>query len=296
MTHPFSLLTTDLIKKIQTLATETPFSESRSTAIDSVRAVEDNSSRLQILINDSATRLKSTPTPTLSPAELAAMIDHTLLKAETTSADLHRICEEARAQKFATVCVNSSFIPLACELLNGSDVKPIAVVGFPLGACTSSVKAFEAAESIENGAREIDMVLPVGALKAKDYAYVFNDISLAVEVSKPYPVKVILETALLSTAQKAIACMLAKAAGAAFVKTSTGFAATGATVEDIALMRQVVGPDIGVKASGGIRTLEDALKMIQAGASRIGASASVSIIEQASGKIAGGSTETDRGY
>ena len=220
----------------------------------------------------------------LDPQNLAAMIDHTLLKPEATESDVRKLCEEARSYKFATVCVNSSFVAKAAEFLKGSGVKAIAVVGFPLGAATTSAKAFEAREAIKDGAQEIDMVINVGELKSQNYAFVLDDIRAVVEASKPYPVKVILETSLLDHEQKTIACALSKAAGAAFVKTSTGFSTGGATTEDIALMRKIVGPAMGVKASGGIRTLEDAEKMIKAGASRIGASASVAIVKAAKGE------------
>src|SRR5439155_11037409 len=163
-------------------------------------------------------------------------------------------------------------------VLAGSKTVPIAVVGFPLGAALPSAKGFEAREAIRCGAREIDMVINIGALKAKDYALVLHDIAKVVESSRPWPVKVILETSQLNQEEKIAGCVLSKAAGAAFVKTSTGFAGGGATAEDVALMRKVVGDDVGVKASGGLRSSEDALKMIQAGANRIGASASVAIV------------------
>ncbi|MCX6553565.1 MAG: deoxyribose-phosphate aldolase [Candidatus Aminicenantes bacterium] len=209
---------------------------------------------------------------------MAAMIDHTLLKPDATREQLMQICAEARQYGFATVCVNSANIPLVARQLRGSTVKPIAVVGFPLGAATSQAKAFEAREAVQAGAEEIDMVINIGALKSKDYKTVFADIRTVVESAKPHKVKVILETAQLNNEEKVIACSLAKTAGAAFVKTSTGFGGGGATVEDIALMRRIVGRDMEVKASGGIRTREDAQKMIQAGADRIGASASVAIV------------------
>ena len=209
---------------------------------------------------------------------LAAMIDHTLLKPDATFDELKKICDEARKHSFATVCVNSSNIAFVADQLKGSPVKPIAVVGFPLGAATTESKAFEAREAIKSGAREIDMVVNIGALKSRDYALVLDDIRKVVEASQPYPVKVILETSNLGQDEKVIACALSKAAGAAFVKTSTGFGSGGATADDIALMRRIVGPDMGVKASGGIRTHEDAEKMIAAGASRIGASSSVAIV------------------
>ena len=216
-----------------------------------------------------------------SPLQLASVIDHTLLKADASHSEVTRLCEEARNYSFATVCLNASQIALASRLLEGSSVKPISVVGFPLGACTTETKVFEARQAIELGAREIDMVIALGALKADSEsgdAYVLSEIEEVVLISRPYPVKVILETASLNDEQKVRACVLAKKAGAAFVKTSTGFGGGGATEHDIALMRKTVGPEMGVKASGGIRTYEDALKMIQAGATRIGASASVAIV------------------
>ena len=210
--------------------------------------------------------------------KLAHMIDHTILKPEATREELTKICDEARKYNFATVCVNSSNIPFVARMLKGSGVKPIAVVGFPLGAASSHTKSFESKEAISAGAEEIDMVINIGALKSKDYKTVYNDIKEVVEISKPYPVKVILETSDINNDEKIIACALSKTAGAAFVKTSTGFGKGGATVEDVALMRRIVGDDMLVKASGGIRSKEDAESMGKAGANRIGASASVAIV------------------
>jgi deoxyribose-phosphate aldolase len=211
-------------------------------------------------------------------AKLASMIDHTLLKPDATQAELAKVCSEAKDCHFATVCVNSSNVSFVARLLKGSGVKAIAVVGFPLGAVTSQAKAFEAKEAIHDGAEEIDMVINIGAIKSKDYKTVYEDIRQVVEASKPYAVKVILETSSLSHDEKVIACTLSKTAGAAFVKTSTGFGSSGATAEDVALMRKIVGENMHVKASGGIRTKEDAEKMVNAGADRIGASASVAIV------------------
>jgi deoxyribose-phosphate aldolase len=230
------------------------------------------------LVSIGATRFASAAGGNRPKGDLASMIDHTLLKPEATKADLEKVCEEARKWNFATVCVNASNIPLVAKLLAGSAVKPIAVVGFPLGAMTATAKAFEAREAVRNGAKEIDMVINIGALKNKDYATVSDDICRVVQASRPYPVKVILETAGLTNDEKIIGCALSKAAGAAFVKTATGFGPGGATVEDIALMRRIVGPELGVKASGGVRSTEDAQKMMAAGADRIGASASVAIV------------------
>ncbi|MEW6433588.1 MAG: deoxyribose-phosphate aldolase [Myxococcota bacterium] len=210
--------------------------------------------------------------------DIAPFIDHTLLKPDATTAEVVKLCEEAKKYGFATVCVNSINVGTAARALAGSSVLPIAVVGFPLGAALPSAKAFETREAVRCGAKEIDMVMNIGALKSKDYALVLKDIELVVDAAKPWPVKVILETSQLTTEEKIIGCALSKAAGAAFVKTSTGFSTGGATAEDIALMRRIVGDDMGVKASGGVRSTEDALNMITAGANRIGASASVAIV------------------
>lgn len=210
--------------------------------------------------------------------QLAGMIDHTLLKPDASREELIKVCEEAKQYNFATVCVNSSNIPMVARQLKGSTVKPIAVVGFPLGAGSSQSKAFEAREAVRCGAEEIDMVINIGALKSKDYRLVHEDIKTVVEAVKPHKVKVIIETSKLNNEEKIVACALSKTAGAAFVKTSTGFGGGGATIEDIELMRRIVGSDMEVKASGGIRTQEDAKKMIAAGADRIGASASVAIV------------------
>lgn len=230
------------------------------------------------LVRLGATRIGAGPGGVQPKENIAGHIDHTLLKPDATYEDLRKVCDEARKWQFATVCVNASHIPLVAKLLDGSGVKPIAVVGFPLGAMTPTAKAFEAREAVRNGAREIDMVLHVGAMKSKDYALVAEDIRRVVEASKPWPVKVILETGGLSQEEKVIGCALSKASGAAFVKTSTGFGPGGATVDDIALMRRVVGDELGVKASGGVRDAETARQMMEAGADRIGASASVAIV------------------
>jgi deoxyribose-phosphate aldolase len=218
------------------------------------------------------------PTSIRTSKDLAPYIDHTLLKPDATRDDLVKLCDEARRYGFATVCVNSSNVALCARLLSNTSVKPIAVVGFPLGAGTTSAKVFETREAIRAGAAEIDMVINIGQLKAKNYGYVECDIREVVEAAKPRPVKVILETGALARDEKVIACALAKAAGAAFVKTSTGFGPGGATADDIALMRAVVGDDVGVKASGGVRTTADAQKLVAAGANRLGASASVAIV------------------
>ena len=225
-----------------------------------------------------AMRVGALPGVGAVPADLGKMIDHTLLKPEATRDEIVKLCEEARKHRFASVCVNTTWVPLAKSLLAGTDVMVCAVVGFPLGAMLPTAKAYEARDAVRAGAKEIDMVINIGALKSRDYETVFEDICRVVKASAPAGVKVILETGMLDTEQKIIGCTLSKLAGAAFVKTSTGFGKGGATVEDIELMRRIVGSDVGVKASGGVRTAEDVLKMAQAGANRIGASASVAIV------------------
>lgn len=216
----------------------------------------------------------------LSAEQLARYIDHTLLKPDATREQILKLCREAVEHRFASVCVNPCWVPLCAETLQGSGVKVCTVIGFPLGATLSTVKAFEAEECIRQGAGEVDMVINIGALKSGDQRYVENDIRAVVERAHALGalVKVIIETVLLTQEEKVLACRLSQAAGADFVKTSTGFAGGGATVEDVALMRQVVGEAMGVKAAGGIRTYEDALRMIQAGANRLGTSAGVQIV------------------
>lgn len=212
--------------------------------------------------------------------DLAKYIDHTLLKPESTRADIARVCEEAKRYNTASVCVNPCWIGYVSELLKGTDIKPCCVIGFPLGATLPEVKAYETAAAIRDGAKEVDMVINVGALRGAEFDTVYEDIKAVVDAAAGRAlVKVIIETCLLTDEQKVIACKLAKQAGADFVKTSTGFSTGGAKVEDIRLMRETVGPEMGVKASGGIRTKEDAEAMIAAGATRIGASSSKKIIE-----------------
>lgn len=205
--------------------------------------------------------------------EFCGLIDHTLLKPDATPQEIQRVCDEAREYGFASVCVNSCYVAMVNELLTGVEVKPCAVVGFPLGAMDTESKAYEAVTAVQNGAEEIDMVLNIGRLKAGDDGDVFSDMVRVIQAAGDTPVKVILETCLLTDDEKIRACVLAKRAGAAYVKTSTGFSAAGATVEDVALLRRTVGDDMGVKAAGGIRTVGDVLRMMDAGASRIGTSA-----------------------
>ncbi len=210
--------------------------------------------------------------------DLAGRIDHTLLKADATQAAIETLCAEARENGFASVCVNTRWVPLAAESLTGSDVMVCTVVGFPLGAMSRRAKAAETAIAVEEGADEVDMVLDIGGLLSGDLASVYEDMVAVVDAARPKPVKVILETSMLDDEQKAIACLLAVRAGLAYVKTSTGFGGGGATAADISLMRAAVGDELGVKASGAIRTREDAETMIAAGADRVGASASVAIV------------------
>ena len=212
---------------------------------------------------------------------IAAMIDHTLLKPEATPAQIEKLCAEAAEYHFASVCVNPVYIPLATRLLKGTGVKVCCVVGFPLGAIAPEQKAAEAASCAAMGAEELDMVIHVGAAKAGDWALVQRDIEGVVKAAAGHTVKVIIETCLLTDEEKVKACEAAKAAGAHFVKTSTGFSTGGATTHDIALMRKTVGPEMGVKASGGIRDYETAMAMIEAGANRIGASAGIAIVAAA---------------
>lgn len=212
---------------------------------------------------------------------IASMIDHTLLKPEATPEQIGKLCREAAEYHFASVCVNPTYIPLAERLLQGTGVKVCCVVGFPLGAIAPEQKAAEAASCAAMGAEELDMVIAVGAAKAGDWALVQRDIEGVVKAADGRTVKVIIETCLLTDEEKVKACEAAKAAGAHFVKTSTGFSTGGATAADIALMRKTVGKEMGVKASGGIRDYTKAMEMIEAGASRIGASAGIAIVEAA---------------
>lgn len=262
-----------------------PLLAGNETAIlERLRALDESSTELTDLLdayrlrvedrlNDTAPSARRPP----APEEIARHIDHTVLDAAATEEDIRRACADARRHGFAAVCVNSGRVSLAARCLRGSLVKTIAVVGFPLGAPPSGVKAFEARVAVADGAREIDMVMNIGALKSRDFGSVLGDIRQVVRSAAPYPVKVILETAELDRAEIIVACALSRTAGAAFVKTSTGFGPGGAKAEDVALMRAAVGPETGVKASGGIRSYEDAAAMMAAGADRIGSSAGEAI-------------------
>jgi deoxyribose-phosphate aldolase len=219
--------------------------------------------------------------PTKKGTNTARFVDHTMLKPNATQDEIAKLCEEAKSFCFASVCVNPSYVALSAQFLRGSGVKVCTVVGFPLGSTTPTVKAIEARDAIANGADEIDMVINIGALKSGNDVMVYDDIKAVREATRGKVLKVILETSLLSNEEKVRACAMAKKAGADFVKTSTGFGGGGATVEDIKLMRQTVGPLMGVKASGGIRDAKGAADMIAAGATRLGTSASVAIVTDA---------------
>ncbi len=216
----------------------------------------------------------------MSAMDLAKLIDHTALKPDTTKEDILKLCSEAKEYNFFSVCVNPTWVYTAFEQLKGSDVAVCTVIGFPLGASTPEVKAFETKNAIENGATEVDMVINIGALKGQDYDLVERDVRAVVEAAKGKALtKAIIETSLLTDEEKVKACEIAVKAGINFVKTSTGFSSAGATAEDIQLMRKTVGPNIGVKASGGVRDRETTLAMVEAGASRIGASAGIAIVK-----------------
>jgi len=241
---------------------------------------------MRSVVNAGADRVAGTLGMTPTDGSMAHMIDHTLLKPDATQDEVAQLAYEARKYKFASVCVNPSYVKLSAQLLKGSEVDVCTVVGFPLGATPTDVKVFEAQQAIREGATEIDMVINVGAVKSKDYELVELDIASVARACHAGNaiLKVIIEAALLTDEEKVAASQLSKIAGADFVKTSTGFGPGGATPEDVALMRRVVGPNIGVKAAGGIKTAEDARRMIEAGASRIGASASIKIVGGTNGK------------
>jgi deoxyribose-phosphate aldolase len=241
---------------------------------DVQRIVDAGASRIGVVLGETATA-----------HDWSSLIDHTLLKPEASLSDIKKLCDEAAQYGFASVCVNPAWVKKASEFLRGTDVPVCTVIGFPLGATLPDVKAFEARRAIFNGAREVDMVINIGALKSGDDCTVEDDIRAVTEAAHENGVlcKVIIETALLTDEEKVRACLASKNAGADFVKTSTGFAKGGATVEDVALMRRVVGSGLGVKASGGVKGIEDAKAMVEAGATRIGASVGVKIAQEASG-------------
>lgn len=249
------------------------------------RVVDAGAARIGVVLGESA-----------SARDWASLVDHTLLKPEASETDIRRLCDEAAQFRFASVCVNPTWVRSASCHLRGTNVPVCTVIGFPFGATLSDVKAYEARRAILDGAREVDMVINVGALKSNDDCAVEYDIRAVVEAAHEYGVltKVIIETALLTDDEKVRACLAAQRAGADFVKTSTGFAKGGATVADVALMRQTVGAEMGVKASGGVKGIADARQMVEAGATRIGASVGVKIAQEAAGERTG--TEAGNGY
>jgi deoxyribose-phosphate aldolase len=249
------------------------------------QCVAECQDKVQLVVDAGASRLTSTLGQVNMGDGVARMIDHTLLKADATRDQIAQLCYEAGKYGFAAVCVNPTHVKLCSQLLQGTEVRVCTVVGFPLGATPPEVKAYEAQQSIDDGATEVDMVINIGALKSKDYALVERDIASVARTCHAggAKLKVIIEAALLGDEEKVIACQLAKAAGADYVKTSTGFGPGGATVHDVELMRRAVGPEIGIKAAGGISSYQDAQAMVAAGATRIGASAGVKIVQQAKG-------------
>jgi deoxyribose-phosphate aldolase len=238
------------------------------------------------VVQAGAARLSASLGTRPQDGNVAPLIDHTLLKPDASQDQIAQLCYEARSYHFASVCVNPNYVKLCAQLLKGSDVKVCTVVGFPLGATPAGVKAYETQQATRDGASEIDMVINIGALKSQDYRVVYDDIATVVRTAHAGNalVKVIIEAALLNDEEKIIACQLSREANADFVKTSTGFGPGGATVADVALMRRVVGPTIGVKAAGGIKDYSDAQAMIAAGATRLGASAGVRIVQEASAR------------
>lgn len=251
------------------------------------QCVQTNPDGARQIVGAGADRLTTRLGVKAISADMAGMIDHTLLKPQATEDQVRQLCAEARQFSFASVCVNPTWVPLCAQLLRGSPVKVCTVIGFPLGATLPEVKAFEAQRCAHQGATELDMVINIGALKSQQFGIVEDDIAAVVNAAHPLGacVKVIIEAAYLTDEEKVEACALAKAAGADYVKTSTGFGPSGATIEDVALMRRVVGPEMGVKAAGGVKTAEEAKAMIAAGATRIGASASIKIIDEMKGIV-----------
>jgi deoxyribose-phosphate aldolase len=277
----------DLARLIAIVAEEVMAASRRPASTCACHAVREDCcpTRLQTVVDAGAERLGFHAVASAT-GNVASLIDHTLLKPDATRQDIERLCKEAAEFKFATVCVNPAWVALCARLLRGTSVGVCSVVGFPLGATISDVKHFEAQRVIFDGAREVDMVINIGALKSGDLRTVERDIEAVTEPCRAAGVlsKVIIETAFLTDDEKVSACSLAKAAGADYVKTSTGFGPGGATVADIALMRRVVGDEMGVKASGGVRDLEQMKAMVAAGATRIGASAGVRIVKESRGE------------
>jgi deoxyribose-phosphate aldolase len=287
----------ELQRLIDLIVSEMTMAASRPRRLCACHAVVDDCcpDRLRGVIDAGATRVGLHASGG-APAGVASMIDHTLLKPDATRANIEELCREAAQFKFATVCVNPTWVALASRLLAGSGVGVCSVVGFPLGATTPDVKGYETQRAIFDGAREIDMVINVGALKSGDLRAVERDIEAVTTPCRSCGAlsKVIIEAALLTDDEKITACTLAKAAGADYVKTSTGFASGGATAADVALMRRVVGAEMGVKAAGGVRDFEGMKAMVAAGATRVGASAGVKIVQQSRGEQA--ATGQSSGY
>ena len=275
-----------ITRQVLLLVQEEAEAKDKTEATDPISA-HNYLERVRPVVNAGADRIASTLGIMPTDGSLPHMIDHTLLKPDATQDQIAQLCYEARKYGFASVCVNPTNVSLCTQLLKGSGVPVCTVVGFPLGATSTEVKVFEAQQAIRDGATEVDMVINVGALKSRDYELVERDVASVARACHAGNaiLKVIIEAALLTDEEKVVACQLVKVAGADFVKTSTGFGPGGATLEDVTLMRRVVGPTMGVKAAGGIRTYEDAQKMIAAGASRIGASASVKIVQEGARQV-----------
>jgi deoxyribose-phosphate aldolase len=277
----------EVLEKYQSLQPATDHQHNGDHCVHCSPASELTVKNGRELVDHGASRIGVPTKSCPAKYELARWIDHTLLKPDATYGEVEQLCAEAAENNFASVCINPTHVARAKKILRASKVKVCTVIGFPLGATLPEVKAAETRAAIENGAEEIDMVINVGALKSGDYDLVAKDIRAVVRAARRRVVKVILETCLLNDAEKVKACMLSQEAGADFVKTSTGFSKGGATVRDVALMREVVGTKMGVKASGGVRNYEDACKMIESGATRIGASASVAIVGKATAESKG---------
>ena len=275
-----------ITRQVLLLVQEEAEAKDKAEATDPISA-HNYLERVRPVVNAGADRIASTLGIMPTDGSLPHMIDHTLLKPDATQDQIAQLCYEARKYGFASVCVNPTNVSLCTQLLKGSGVPVCTVVGFPLGATSTEVKVFEAQQAIRDGATEVDMVINVGALKSRDYELVERDVASVARACHAGNaiLKVIIEAALLTDEEKVVACQLVKVAGADFVKTSTGFGPGGATLEDVTLMRRVVGPTMGVKAAGGIRTYEDAQKMIAAGATRIGASASVKIVQEGARQV-----------
>jgi deoxyribose-phosphate aldolase len=282
MNPDFEAIVESVTRRVLTALTGEAFAECLLCGGD---CASHSAGKVREVVQAGASRISFNGSGADVPTDLAGFIDHTLLRADATAADIVRMCDEARRYGFATVCVNPSWIRLVADNLQGSGVIACSVVGFPLGAHTPAIKAMEARQAIRDGAREIDMVINIGALKSGDYELVERDIAGVADACREAGAicKVIIEAALLTDEEKVVASRLAKRAKAHFVKTSTGFGPGGATVYDVALMREAVGPEMGVKAAGGIHTRKEAEDLIAAGATRIGASAGVAIVSELGG-------------